>query len=113
MKNISILLALVCVLACVGSLRAQCCRQSLTMTYTYNRPGRSCADAGGRPISTTHCTITVCANGRAQVGTYCGRRSCNIFGCACGGGCITGLWMQSFLDNNRHLGVIVTGSRFN
>ncbi|XP_023166900.2 protein Diedel-like [Drosophila hydei] len=113
MKHISILLALICVLACVGSLRAQCCRQSLTLMYRYNRPGRTCADAGGRLSNNPNiCTITICADGRAKQGSYCGRGPCNIFGCNCDYGCIPGNWMQTFLERNRRLGVTVTDSRW-
>lgn len=106
----SILLALACVLTYMSVAQAECCRASLTMSYTIGNG--NCADAGGRG-SGDHCTITVCADGRAQVGTYCGRGSCNIFGCACKNGCITGNWKQSFLDNNNGRNVNVRGEKWN
>ncbi|KAG6457389.1 hypothetical protein O3G_MSEX010272 [Manduca sexta] len=34
------------------------------------------------------CWVSVCNDGRSHPGTYCGRGSCNMFGCNCDGGCI-------------------------
>ncbi|KAH8418140.1 hypothetical protein KR222_010770 [Zaprionus bogoriensis] len=111
MRQVTFILALACALAYLNAVQAECCRASLTMSYTIN--GGNCADAGGRGSGGDRCTITICADGRAQVGTFCGRRSCNIFGCACGGGCLSGNWKQSFLDNNQGRGITVHGESWN
>lgn len=43
------------------------------------------------------CHTVVCGNGRPPgSGVYCGRRPCDIFGCACGGGCIPGNSKRNF-----------------
>ncbi|XP_023166887.2 protein Diedel-like [Drosophila hydei] len=105
MKHITVPLAFVCVLAYVGSVQAECCRVNLTLRYIVG--SGTCADAGGRRFSSSSCTVTVCADGRPLVGTYCGRGSCNIFGCNCDGGCIKGDWQQSFLNNNRRQNIRV------
>ncbi|KAH8312137.1 hypothetical protein KR044_009521, partial [Drosophila immigrans] len=76
--------------------QGECCRASLTMAFTVDA---DCGDVGGRG-GAKGCTITICADGRPQVGTYCGRGSCNAFGCACKNGCITGDWQNSFINNN-------------
>ncbi|TDG49019.1 hypothetical protein AWZ03_004504 [Drosophila navojoa] len=82
MKTTTILLALALVLAYAGCAQAQCCRQSMQLTYTVGRG--SCGDAGGRSGIGGICSIVICGDGKRKVGTYCGRRSCNIFGCNCG-----------------------------
>ncbi|KAH8312061.1 hypothetical protein KR044_009211 [Drosophila immigrans] len=97
MRSIAIILLFACYLACISQAQSACCRASLTMAYTVD--GGNCADVGGRSGS-KGCTITICADGKPQVGTFCGRGSCNIFGCACRKGCITGDWKNSFISNN-------------
>ncbi|XP_060649754.1 protein Diedel-like [Drosophila nasuta] len=110
MKLIAIVLLIACSLAYISIAEADCCRASLTLSY--NVIGGYCADAGGHS-GTKGCTITVCADGRPQVGTFCGRGSCNIFGCACKGGCITGKYLQSFYDVNRGRNIRVTDMSWN
>nr|WGN96262.1 setae polypeptide [Ochrogaster lunifer] len=36
------------------------------------------------------CWVSVCYDGRTHPGSYCGHGPCNMFGCNCDGGCITG-----------------------
>lgn len=110
MKQLSILVALVCVLAHVGSTRAQCCRPTMTVSYTV-LSGR-CREAGGTNSTISTCSVTICADGRPLVGNYCGRRSCNIFGCNCGGGCLSGNWANSFAYNYRRFKVRVLSTRW-
>ncbi|EDW14410.1 protein Diedel [Drosophila mojavensis] len=110
MKTTTILLALALALAYVGCAQAQCCRRSMVLTYTVGR-GR-CGDAGGRAGRGGTCSIVICAHGKRKVGTYCGRRSCNIFGCNCGGGCIEGQWQRSFINNNRNQNIRITNTRW-
>ncbi|KAL7738902.1 hypothetical protein ACLKA6_008483 [Drosophila palustris] len=110
MRPTAFLLAIACALAYFGDVQAACCRDSLTLGYHVE--GGTCADAGGHS-GTQVCTITICADGKAQVGTFCGRGTCWLFGCACKGGCITGNWKDSFLDNNKDHKVIVTDQSWN
>ncbi|XP_064553603.1 protein Diedel-like [Drosophila montana] len=106
----SYLLAVACSLALIGAVQADCCRDSLTLSYAVE--GGTCSDAGGHS-GTEGCTITICADGKAQVGTFCGRGTCFLFGCACKGGCISGNWKQSFLDINKDHKITVTGEIWN
>ncbi|KAH8359785.1 hypothetical protein KR093_008868, partial [Drosophila rubida] len=109
MRSIGILVLCACFLAYISQARGECCRTSLTMDYTVD--GASCGDVGGHSGS-RGCTITICADGRAQVGTFCGRGSCNIFGCACKNGCISGNWKESFLSVNSGRKIQVTGMKW-
>ncbi|ALC39694.1 Diedel [Drosophila busckii] len=110
MKLTTCALAFACVLAHLGLVQAVCCRASLTLSYAV--ANGNCADAGGR-LGSNGCTITICADGKAQQGTYCGRGSCNIFGCNCDNGCITGDWKNSFLQRNLWLRPRVTEEKWN
>jgi hypothetical protein len=38
--------------------------------------------------------IPYCKDGWPRVGSYCGKGSCNVFGCRCDGGCITGHYLE-------------------
>ncbi|XP_022212059.1 protein Diedel-like [Drosophila obscura] len=105
------LLAIGCLLALASEVRGECCRASLTITYTVDG-GQDCGIAGGHG-NKDRCTITVCADGRAQVGTYCGRSSCNLFGCACKKGCLTGDWLNSFIKNNNGHEIKVLEQKWN
>lgn len=43
------------------------------------------------------CEIMACGDGKPHIGqVYCGKGSCNIFGCNCDGGCIEGNALESF-----------------
>ncbi|KAH8359784.1 hypothetical protein KR093_008867 [Drosophila rubida] len=110
MKLIAVVLLAACSLAYISVVQGECCRASLTLSYYV--VGGTCADAGGHRGS-RGCTITICADGKAQVGTYCGRGSCNIFGCACRNGCITGDWLNSFYSVNKGRRLIVTDMSWN
>ncbi|EDW24846.1 GL24362 [Drosophila persimilis] len=61
-------------LLALGYLLAECCRASLTISYTVDNHD-ACGTVGG------HGSPYSCG-GRAQAGTFSGRGSCNIFGCA-------------------------------
>lgn len=43
-----------------------------------------------------NCRIFICGNGRKSRYAHCGQNVCNIFGCACDGGCIPGDAIQNF-----------------
>lgn len=111
MKAVAILLTIVGILAllCAGT-EGVCCTSSLTLTYTMGVG--SCGDVGGR-VKKPSCQITICANGRARVGSYCGRGSCNIFGCACRNGCLAGDWQKTFLEENKQYNITITNAKWN
>lgn len=102
--SLSILLALACALAYLKVAQAECCRATLTISYFVQ--GSTCEATGGWNHE-IYCKITICADGKPLVGTYCGRGSCDLFGCACARGCITGKWRQSFLDNHPGHNIVV------
>ncbi|XP_043063317.1 uncharacterized protein LOC108101629 [Drosophila ficusphila] len=85
-------------LANFGGSSAECCTTMAKLDFTIN--DGSCGKVNGERTD-YGCTITVCGNGEALVGTYCGRGPCNIFGCACKGGCLHGQYGESFLQRNR------------
>lgn len=45
-----------------------------------------------------YCSTWVCGDGKPPIfnGYYCGKGSCNVFGCNCDGGCIKGSAHKSF-----------------
>ncbi|KAH8417949.1 hypothetical protein KR222_009030 [Zaprionus bogoriensis] len=110
MKSVAILLALVGLLLLLcGSAQGVCCRAYLTLNYKIYEGG--CGDVGGESVK-NGCKVNICGDGKARVGTWCGRGSCNIFGCACRNGCLTGNWQQSFIDNNRGRKISITDAKW-
>lgn len=108
MKSVAILLAIVGLLALLcGGTQAVCCRASKTLTYTIGIG--ACGDVGGHSKNNA-CEVTICGDGKARVGKYCGRGSCNIFGCNCDNGCIPGNWVADFIELNKHRKIVVTES---
>lgn len=61
-------------------------------------PGGSAGQIAGNFLSSTmgKCKLTDCNDGKSHSGLYCGKGSCNIFGCNCDGGCIEGDIIQKF-----------------
>lgn len=109
MKHVfTLLLALTCVWAYFGLAHAECCRTNLKLYYTLE--DGHCADVGGhkRENAPKACQIYICADGKPLMYYYCGNGSCDIFGCVCEGGCRTGNWTKSFLDNHPHKVITVT-----
>ncbi|XP_017021874.1 protein Diedel-like [Drosophila kikkawai] len=86
-----------CVLALVGGANSECCQDMKTVQYKIS--GGDCGDVGGEK-SGDSCSIIICGNGEAVVGTYCGKGPCNLFGCACKNGCLQGNWVDDFLAKN-------------
>ncbi|XP_043063318.1 protein Diedel-like [Drosophila ficusphila] len=85
-------------LAHFGGSNAECCTTMAKLEFIIN--DGSCGQVNAE--RTAHgCTITVCGNGEALVGSFCGRGPCNIFGCDCEGGCLHGRYGESFLQRNR------------
>ncbi|KAH8417950.1 hypothetical protein KR222_009031 [Zaprionus bogoriensis] len=94
MKSVVIILVIVGLLSLLcGSTQGVCCTTSQTLKFSIDVGG--CGSVGGKRFRNI-CKITICANGKAKVGMYCGV-GCNIFGCFCHG-CLTGNWQQSFQD---------------
>ncbi|KAH8258213.1 hypothetical protein KR038_007833 [Drosophila bunnanda] len=102
----SLLLIGLCCLALVRDARAECCVTVEDVSFTVDRG--TCSSVGGYGGST--CDVRICADGVAQVGTYCGQGPCNFFGCNCDGGCLTGDWTKSFVERNKEYGVRILHS---
>ncbi|XP_062125222.1 protein Diedel-like [Drosophila sulfurigaster albostrigata] len=111
MRSIAIIVTFACILAYIDQAQGECCRKSLTVSYSVD--GGKCNDVpGGRNVN-QGCTITICAHGKARRGTYCGYGSCNIIGCGCKDGCIEGQWLQSFYNINRDHSIQVANMKWN
>ncbi|XP_044251652.1 LOW QUALITY PROTEIN: protein Diedel-like [Drosophila takahashii] len=100
---VSFLLIGICCLAFVKESTAECCTSKEEVTFRLDRG--DCEDVRGSETIPSTAKITICADGVAQVGTYCGRGSCNIFGCNCDGGCLEGDWTHSFVQRYRDYGI--------
>lgn len=81
---------------------AECCYKKQITFYSYYK---NCEDYqngnGASRFDKTDpgaCKIKVCGDGKAVIkGTFCGKGSCNMFGCNCKGGCIQGDAVESFM----------------
>ncbi|KAH8315489.1 hypothetical protein KR074_006953 [Drosophila pseudoananassae] len=104
---VSALIVATCFLAWMDSSEAVCCTVKGYLKYRIE--GGDCGAVGGRRTK-DGCSITICGNGRALVGTFCGRGSCNIFGCACKGGCLGGDYAIDFIKNNPRYKIHVTSA---
>ncbi|XP_017038936.1 protein Diedel-like [Drosophila ficusphila] len=100
---VALLLIGICCLALVNNSNAECCTAKAEVIYKMDKGG--CSDVGGTGEDPHNCQIYICADGVALHGAYCGRGPCNVFGCNCDGGCLTGDWSRSFVENNRFYGV--------
>lgn len=49
-----------------------------------------------KAILSNVCEINICGDGSSHKGFYCGKGSCNAFGCNCDGGCIPGNAKKEF-----------------
>nr|XP_017037236.1 protein Diedel-like [Drosophila kikkawai] len=98
----SLILAVLCLLAYLRFSDAECCTTMAHLEFMMTNGNCGVVNAK----KTVHgCSITVCGDGRALVGTFCGRGPCNIFGCDCQGGCLHGDYGQSFLARNQDFGI--------
>ncbi|XP_017038934.2 protein Diedel-like [Drosophila ficusphila] len=102
---VSVLLIGICCLTLVNKSNAECCATKEEVIYKMDRG--YCRDVGGRGDDPHHCQIIICADGVALEGSYCGRGPCNVIGCNCDGGCLTGDWSKSFVGMNRYYGIEV------
>ncbi|XP_017038937.1 protein Diedel-like [Drosophila ficusphila] len=99
----SLLLIGICCLALVNKSNAECCTSKEEVIFKMDRG--DCEDVGGHGDDPHRCRILICADGVGLHGAYCGRGPCNVFGCNCDGGCLTGDWSRSFVQNNRYNGI--------
>ncbi|XP_041675270.1 protein Diedel-like [Drosophila eugracilis] len=100
---VTLLLIGICFLALVNKSNAVCCVTKEELTYKMSKG--ECKDVGGYGNNPQRCTVLICADGMAQVGMFCGRSSCNLFGCSCDGGCLEGNWSQSFVYKHSYYGI--------
>ncbi|KAH8248160.1 hypothetical protein KR038_003655, partial [Drosophila bunnanda] len=107
--QIAALVVVACVLALIGGVRSDCCRTKVDLLYKISNGG--CGDVGGQR-SGDFCKIKICASGEALVGSWCGRGSCNWFGCACKNGCVSGNWTQDFLAKNRRYNIQILDAKW-
>ncbi|KAH8345389.1 hypothetical protein KR084_010078, partial [Drosophila pseudotakahashii] len=91
-----LLIAVLWLSFCGGS-NGECCTDKAKLIFIMT--GGTCGQLNARATS-FGCEVTVCGDGKAIVGTFCGKGECNIFGCNCDGGCLHGDYGQSFLALN-------------
>lgn len=92
-------------------IRSECCPLGTTLRFKVKRD-KDCEDYGGQMYlipgqedislkilaARQHgaCKINVCGDGSRVVGFYCGHGKCNLAGCNCPGGCISGNALEEF-----------------
>lgn len=83
----------------------------LMCLYTQEIAGECCRDTPVRlhyyceGVSGSVCAVDICADGTDPT-PFCGYGKCNIFGCACEGGCRTGSSLRAesvYMEANQHL----------
>ncbi|XP_017038938.1 protein Diedel-like [Drosophila ficusphila] len=104
-KLLSLLLIGIFCLALVNKSNAECCTSKEEVIYRTSNG--NCEDVGGIDVGSNICQVYICPDGFPLVGTYCGKGSCNIFGCNCDGGCLIGDWSRSFVQNYQEYGISV------
>lgn len=77
--------AIISLILTMNKANAECCKSSFIEHDCSGVPGES-----RNPLSIIYdiCKSTICLDGHPRVGFFCGRGSCNIFGCNCDGGCL-------------------------
>ncbi|EDX02796.1 protein Diedel [Drosophila yakuba] len=95
---VPVLLLLVVCVSWFGAADAVCCRTKAKLIFTMGYG--SCGMVNAKSTK-NGCEVTICPDGRALVGTFCGVGSCNLFGCHCRGGCLSGNFGESFVERNR------------
>ncbi|KAH8284072.1 hypothetical protein KR054_009346 [Drosophila jambulina] len=105
-SRVFLLLIGICSVILVREAHAECCRSLQTIKFRIKN-GR-CDTVGGKSgLFFSDCHVKICADGKAPTGTYCGWGKCNIFGCACNGGCRTGGWSDSFSEKYQQHGITI------
>jgi len=100
---VSLLLVGICALAFVQVAWAECCTSRELVEFKMDRG--DCEAVRAIENYPNGCEVTICADGVAQLGAYCGQGPCNIFGCNCDGGCLSGDWSQEFVRRNQQYGI--------
>ncbi|KAH8232571.1 hypothetical protein KR032_009656 [Drosophila birchii] len=99
-----LLLIGMCCLSPIRQAQAECCTSFeeviFSMEYGICEPVGSQRRDG-------KCVANICADGGVIKGAFCGQGPCNIFGCNCDGGCLTGEWSKSFKEKNQPYGIKV------
>ncbi|KAH8232605.1 hypothetical protein KR032_010483 [Drosophila birchii] len=91
-----------CCLSPIRQAQAECCTSSEEVMFFMKN---GVCEAVGAERHGSACRVNICADGVAIEGTFCGRGPCNIFGCNCDGGCLTGEWSKSFQEKNQQYGI--------
>ncbi|XP_060647851.1 protein Diedel-like [Drosophila nasuta] len=74
------------------------CCPSKTIAFRLNDENDVCSSYEAKSKGKGVCKVDVCNDGTFVKGRYCGRGSCNIFGCNCSGGCRKGDAAKNFVD---------------
>ncbi|XP_033167980.1 protein Diedel [Drosophila mauritiana] len=94
-------------LACINFASSTCCTSAATLHFKIR--GGVCGVVGAKSNG-TGCKITICPNGEALVGSYCGKAACDVFGCQCIRGCLQGSFAKDFLQKNYLHGIELLGT---
>lgn len=106
MKSVKLVFFLIALNQHIEQIFTVCCGTK-TIAFEYFNGNNSCSDFGGHThrsyirsqdyqvamsanVLNKFCEATICGNGKPTDGYYCGNGPCNIFGCNCNGGCISG-----------------------
>ncbi|KAL7729365.1 hypothetical protein ACLKA6_008932 [Drosophila palustris] len=81
----------------IGPGESVCC-SSKVISFRMIDGNDNCGSYNARTLSKGVCKVSICDDGTTITGSYCGRGSCNIFGCHCDGGCREGDAVQTFTD---------------
>ncbi|KAH8288666.1 hypothetical protein KR054_007490 [Drosophila jambulina] len=100
-SKLFLLLIGMCCVTLVRQAHAECC--FIFEKVTFGMENGICEMVGGHGGNI--CEVNICGDGVARKGAYCGQGPCNIFGCNCDDGCLTGEWSESFKEKNQHHGI--------
>lgn len=88
------------IIGCVRRIHAECCYHEWVAFFIKNNSAHQCSDYGAVYNSdcgiTSLCQIGVCGDGAVGPNWFCGVGDCNVFGCNCDFGCITGNPYENF-----------------
>ncbi|KAH8235842.1 hypothetical protein KR032_008944, partial [Drosophila birchii] len=99
---LAVLLSFFLLASFLGGSNAECCTTMAHLEFMMTNG--NCGVLNAKKTD-QGCAVTICGDGTALVGTFCGRGPCNFFGCDCQGGCRHGDYAQSFLARNERYGI--------